>query len=146
MNRKTVTTTVAAGLLIAGLPPAVAAAAPDASCAQWGFNGTTFLNMAGGGSVSFDATGPSIPQFPKNMATLDLGSPVAPVMGLVTGGIGSDGQIAVTFTAPAQGNSGPSNMPFVGQVNPDGSAHGAGWQMGPQLKCMSNATSETPSA
>jgi hypothetical protein len=29
MNRKTVITTVVAGLLIAGLPPAVAAAAPD---------------------------------------------------------------------------------------------------------------------
>lgn len=59
MNRKPIIATVAAGLLIAGLPSAVAAAAPEgASCTQWGFNGATSLGVPGG-FISFYATGPS---------------------------------------------------------------------------------------
>jgi hypothetical protein len=38
MNRLPVIATVAAGLLIAGLPPAVAGAAPGPGCENWGFN------------------------------------------------------------------------------------------------------------
>ena len=46
MNRLPIIATVAAGLLIAGLPPAIAAAAPDAaSCAQWGFDSSTSFDM-----------------------------------------------------------------------------------------------------
>lgn len=70
MNRFPIIATVVAGLLIAGLPPAVAAAAPQTGstatqCAQWGFNGPTDLTQPPGDSgdpmgLYFSATGANV--------------------------------------------------------------------------------------
>jgi hypothetical protein len=140
MNRLPVIATVAAGLLIAGLPPAVAAAASDAaSCTQWGFNGGTSIFLDSGNSLSFSANGPSIGQLgiPTHaVATIIVGT-VGPreVDGSASGGITGD-QITVGFSALQHG----IDFQLTGQVSPDGSAHGTGWEMDSQLKCMSNAT------
>lgn len=42
------------GLVVAGLPQAVAAAAP---CSHWGFTGDTTFDFDGGGKLEFTATG-----------------------------------------------------------------------------------------
>ena len=60
MSRIPVIATVAAGFLVAALPPAVAAAAPAAPCTQWGFNGDTSIVMernSGLGTIEFTANG-----------------------------------------------------------------------------------------
>jgi hypothetical protein len=57
------------------------------------------------------------------------------VDGSASGGITGD-QITVGFSAPQLG----IDFQLTGQVSPDGSAHGTGWEMDSQLKCMSNAT------
>jgi hypothetical protein len=155
MNRLPVIATVAAGFLIAGLPPAVAAAAPDtASCAQWGFNGATTLQ--GSDTITFAANGPSLggpntggPYQPPTFA-MDVrvdGQFASDIPGDVIGGITGD-QIDVVFTAPQMGIS----VPMDGRISPDGSAHGtvAGtdikWHSEFPLKCMSTTTSGTAPA
>jgi hypothetical protein len=166
MNRLPVIATMAAGLLIAGLPPAVAAAAPtSASCTQWGFNGSTSLT-ADDSTLSFDATGASIKQgtFAQMMTItppsvtvtatqIGAGGLTVPppvfTSGFVTGGIGSDGQIEVTFSGATPGSGGGE---FRGQVGSNGSAQGttddgAKWRTGgSSLKCLSTTTAGTPAA
>ena len=156
MNRKTVITTVAAGLLIAGLPPAVAAAAPDAApCAQWEFNGLATPATDSGNLIEFSANGPSLGgsanplspslQPPTEAVDVAVGGQVGfDFRGEITGGITGD-QISMTFVAPPYQQQAGIVVQMAGQVGPDGSAHGtagdgSNWHMGPQLKCMSNGT------
>ena len=145
MNRKPIIATVAAGLLIAGLPSAVAAAAPEgASCTQWGFNGATSLGVPGG-FISFYATGPSIqPLVPAQLVGPGDGNDPVVIPSEVTGGISGD-QIALTFMS-----SGNSRAQMQGHIGPDGSAQGTGdggnWHTNSPLKCMTTAGSGKRSA
>ena len=142
MNRKVVITTVAAGLLVAGLPSAVAAAAPG--CAQWEFNGNTLIQVHASGHLQFPGTGVSIgyPQSNPDSQVVEgtyivSGSGLnPPASGFVMGEIGPDGTIGVGFTSDSIGGQ------FTGHVNPDGSAQGTVFGDGQwtidkgMLKCM----------
>ena len=156
MNRLPIIATAAAGLLIAALPPAVAAAAPTAAagCAQWEFNGQTGVNLGSSGgwiqSITFSATGPAI-QNPVSASYMEVSTsgspsqPVEPILGTVTGGIGSGGQIDLAFTPDSDTEDGPT-WQMDGHVNADGIAQGDYWNIGSPLKCMSTTTAGTPTA
>ncbi|WP_123023182.1 hypothetical protein [Mycolicibacterium stellerae] len=140
MNRTPLIATIAAGLLLAGLPPAFAAAAPStASCTQWSFNGGTAID-----GIAFVFTGPTIDHYIQ--ASRLPGDSHATPVGILSGGISGD-QLQLTYVP--QGGRG---LKVQGHVNPDGYAQGTDdqggtWQMDETpLKCLTTTATASPSA
>ncbi|WP_319452763.1 MULTISPECIES: hypothetical protein [unclassified Mycobacterium] len=146
MNRTPiiVIATMAAGLLIAGLPPALADAAPStASCTQWSFNGGTEID-----GIAFVFTGPTIDHYIE-ASRLPDDPKHASGIGILHGGISGD-ELNLGYLSKPPGA--PEGLTVQGHVNPDGSAQGTDdrggtWQLqGAPLKCLTTTAAASPSA
>ena len=100
---------MAAGLVVAGLPQAVAAAAP---CSHWGFTGDTTFDFDGGGKLECTATG----QAASGQAT-QTDQKGHTVTGTVSGAIDGD-VVGITFLGDGD------LWHFNAAINAGGSAQG----------------------
>jgi hypothetical protein len=134
MTRSPMIAAVAAGILIAALPPAVAAAASEvAPCTQWGFNGNTVLAENDGGTLAFTANGQAV----SGQATQRFTGGDA-FTGTVSGGIDGNA-IHVKFH-----DSTGDFWRFDAGIDPAGSAQGiftnnaggGSWQTSAPLTCL----------
>lgn len=139
MTRIPAIATLAAGLVIAGLTPAVASAAPDGPCESWAFNDTNVFMIPN--------ADPSVKlEFAGHGATVDGPAQLVEAGAHGSAGGSIHGSITTGNAFYLDFDAGTTMFNINGTVLPDGSVRatdhsGYDWVSSEPLTCLNNAAS-----